>query len=145
MLTIHIASHGATGPPWDLPVPTAEQGVSWESSFYSHHLYCSQLTAVDLFNPKLSSHKYTSLWQETCFSYTSSLLLQKPFPAARAPCTSPQIFQACNKIYCRMKTLKLPAKAQEAPRAVGQALGAAVPPDLPGYHQRFYYYYSFFT
>lgn len=109
-------------------------------------LLLPQPPAHDLFNPKLSSHKYTNSWQETCFSYTSPLLLKELFPASRAPCTSPhffspgssEIFQARNKICCSTKSLKLPVRAQEAPRASGQASGAAVPPDLPAHRHKFF-------
>lgn len=64
-------------------------------------LLLARLPAHDLFNPKLSSHKYTSSWQETCFSYTSPLLLQESLPAARAPCASPQSFLPASLRYFR--------------------------------------------
>lgn len=67
-------------------------------------LLLSQPPAHDLFNPNLSSHKYTSSWQETCFSYTSPLLLRETFPAARAPCASPQLFLPAPLRYFRHAT-----------------------------------------
>lgn len=140
-----------TSPPRDPPNPTAELGIRLLQPL---PLLLPQPPARDLFNPKLSSHKYTSSMAGNllflCFSPASQRAISSSSCSLRQPPVvsprSSEIFQARSKICCSTKTLKLPVKAREAPQAAGQASRAAVPPDLPAYHQRFYYYYySFLT
>lgn len=140
----------APAPPWDPPNPTAELGIRLLQPL---PLLLPQPPARDLFNPKLSSHKYTSSMAGNllflCFSPASQRAISSSSCSLRQPPVvsprSSEIFQARGKICCSTKTLKLPVKAREAPQAAGQASGAAVPPDLPAYHQRFYYYYYYYS
>lgn len=116
-------SHGATKRPVGPSRPCCRAGHEpGKQLLQPLPLLLSQLPAHDLFNPKLSSHKYTSSWQETCLSYACPLLLREPFPAALTPCTSPwsflpaplRYFRHATKICCSTRTLKLPVKVQEA-------------------------------
>lgn len=45
VLTVPLLSQGATGHPWDPPVPTAEQSASWKRGFYSYCL-CFSLSRL---------------------------------------------------------------------------------------------------
>lgn len=55
-------------------------------------LLLPQLPAHDLFNPNLSSHKYTSSWQETCFSYTCPCFSESCFQQLVLSAPAPIIF-----------------------------------------------------
>lgn len=147
VLPIPLPSLVPPRPPWDPPNPTAGQVVSW--GIASRGPCCSlSCLAHDLFNPKLSSHKYTSLMAGNllflCFSPASQRAISSSSCSLRQPpVVSPLFLGDIPGTQQNLLQHKDPKTPRKGSQTASQASGAAVPLDPPAYHQRFYYYYSF--
>lgn len=100
--------------PTDPPNPTAGQAVSWEISSCSPCCSLSRLLAT-FPTQNFPVINIPASWQETCFSCASPLLLTEPFPAAHAPCASPQLFLPAPPRYSRHAAKSAAAKDSKTP------------------------------